>query len=132
MRAKRRMTAAEFEAVRPLLNISDDRIKAARLALVDGQTLQGVGNLFGWSRQAVGDAVNVVWKTLESYHESQRAAANACGLLPPGWEQVTLIAPSHLVAKFRGEIAEAAQNSALPLTSLESMGLKRPKTRKKE
>lgn len=108
MRAKRRMTAAEFEAVRPLLNISDDRIKAARLALVDGQTLQAVGDQFGWSRQAVGDAVSVVWKKLEDYHESQRVAANAGALLPPGWEQVTLIAPSHLIAKFRSEIAQAS------------------------
>lgn len=108
MRAKRRMTAAEFEAVRPLLNISDDRIKAARLALVDGQTLQAVGDQFGWSRQAVGDAVSVVWKKLEDYHESQRVAANAGALLPPGWEQVTLIAPIHLIAKFRSEIAQAS------------------------
>lgn len=131
MRAKRRVTAAEFEALRPLLNISADRIEAARLALVDGKTLQAVGDHFGWSRQAVGDAVSVVWKTLESYHESQRAAANAGTLLPPGWEQVTLIAPSHLIAKFRGEIAAAAQSSALPLTSSESMSLKRQKTPKK-
>ena len=108
MRAKRRMTAAEFEAVRPLLKISDDRIQAARLALVDGQTLQAVGDRFGWSRQAVGDAVSTVWRTLESYHESQRAAANAGALLPPGWEQVTLIAPTHLIDKFRGEIAQAS------------------------
>lgn len=108
MRAKRRMSAAEFEAVCPLLKISDDRIKAARAALVDGQTLQAVGNQFGWSRQAVGDSVNAVWRTLESYHESQRAAANAGTLLPPGWEQVILIAPTHLIAKFRDEIAQAA------------------------
>ena len=108
MRAKRRMSAAEFEAVRPLLKISDERIKAARTALVEGQTLQAIGNEFGWSRQAVGDAVDIVWRTLESYHQSQRAAANAGALLPPGWEQVILIAPSHLIAKFRGEIAEAS------------------------
>ncbi|WP_010107511.1 TrfB-related DNA-binding protein [Verminephrobacter aporrectodeae] len=102
------MTGAEFEAVRPLLKISDDRIKAARQALVDGQTLQAIGDQFGWSRQAVGDAVSTVWKTLGSYYESQRAAANACALLQPGWEKITLIAPSHLVAKFRSEIAQAS------------------------
>lgn len=108
MRAKRRMSAAEFAAVRPLLKISSDRIEAARLALVDGETLSAVGERFGWSRQAVGDAVGVIWQTLESYHESQRAAANAGALLPPGWEQVTLIAPSHLIARFREEIAQAS------------------------
>ncbi|MEX3614684.1 MAG: TrfB-related DNA-binding protein [Burkholderia gladioli] len=108
MRAKRRMTGPEFEAIRPLLNISEDRMKAARMAIVDGQTLQGVANIFGWSRQAVGDAVSVVWRTFERYHESQRVAASAGTLLPPGWEQVTLIAPSHLITKFRAEIAQAS------------------------
>ena len=117
MRAKKRMSAAEFEAVRPLLKISEDRITAARAALVDGATLQAVGDRFGWTRQAVGDAVCIVWRTLESYHESQRAAANAGALLPPGWEHVTLIAPSELIAKFRGEIATAAAQSRVPLTS---------------
>ena len=101
------MTTQEFEAVRPLLNISDDRINAARSALVAGQTLQGVANIYGWSRQAVGDAVRVVWNTFEKYHESQRAAASAGMVLPPGWEQVTLIAPSALIAEFRQQIAQA-------------------------
>jgi len=117
MRLKRRMTATEFEAVRPLLNISDDRIEAARLALVEGRTLQAVGDQFGWSRQAVGDAVSVVWKKLEDYRESQRVAANAGTLLPPGWEQVTLIAPSHLIAKFRGEIALASPQPVVAKSS---------------
>ena len=107
MKTKRRMTGLEFEAVRPLLNISEDRMTAARSALVNGQTLQGVANLYGWSRQAVGDAVRVVWQTFEKYHESQRAAASARALLPPGWEQVTLIAPSSLIAEFRQQIAAA-------------------------
>lgn len=106
MRAKRRMISAEFEAVRPFLKISDDRINAARAALVDGLTLQTIGEQYGWSRQAVGDAVDAVWRALENYHQSQRATANASALLPPGWEQVTLIAPRYLIAKFRAEIAQ--------------------------
>lgn len=109
MRSKRRMTAAEFEALRPLLNISDDRVTAARAVLVDSLTYQAVGDQFGWTRQAVGDAVGIVWRTLERYHESQKATANAGLSLPDGWEQVTLIAPSYLIPKFRGEIAEATQ-----------------------
>jgi hypothetical protein len=113
MRAKRRMTGHEFDAIRPLLNISEDRVNAARAALVDGQTLQGVANLYGWgARQTVGDAVRVVWETFEKYNESQRATASAGTLLPPGWEQVTLIAPSHLIAAFRQQIAAGAQEPA--------------------
>lgn len=111
MRTKRRMTGPEFDAIRPLLNISEDRMSAARSAIVDGQTLQGVANLYGWSRQAVGDAVRVVWQTFEKYHESQRAAASAGALLPPGWEEVKLIAPSALIAAFRQQIAAAAAES---------------------
>lgn len=115
MRAKRRMTGPEFDAIRPLLNISEDRINAARAALVDGQTLQGVANVYGWgARQTVGDAVRVVWETFEKYNETQRAAASAGTLLPPGWEQVTLIAPSHLIAAFRQQIAAEAAGEQAP------------------
>jgi hypothetical protein len=108
LREKRRMTATEFEAVRPLLKISAERTEAARDALVDGDTLQAAGERYGWSRQAVGDAVNIVWRVQQKYLESQRITANAGTLLPPGWQQVTLIAPTHMVAKFRREIAEAS------------------------
>jgi hypothetical protein len=106
------MTAVEFDAVKPLLNISDERIAAARQALVDGRTLRAVGEQFGWSRQAVGDAIDVVWKTRQNYREAQRVAANADALLSPGWEQVTLIAPTHLITKFRAEIAQATNENS--------------------
>ena len=62
--SKRRVTAAEFDAVKPLLHISPDRIDAARAALVDGLTHQQIASPHGWTRQAVNDAVTVVWKVL--------------------------------------------------------------------
>ena len=116
MKASRRMTAAEFDAVRPLLKISEDRISAARAVLVDGQTLQATATRFGWtSRNTVFECVNAVWKVSEKYRAAQAAAARAATLLPPGWEQVTLIAPSALIARFRLEIAEAAkQGDTMP------------------
>lgn len=101
------MTGHEFDTIRPLLNISAERENAARLAIVDGQTLKSVATLYGWSHQAVSDAVTVVWNTFERYRESQHVAANAVTSLPPGWEQVTLTAPHHLIPKFRAEIAQA-------------------------
>lgn len=108
-RTKRRMTAAEFDAVRPLLpNIREDRCAAARAALVDGETLAVIAEKYGWSRQAVNTLVNTFCDALTRYHEAQRATANAGVLLPPGWEKVTLIAPSRLIDKFRAEIAELA------------------------
>jgi hypothetical protein len=124
MKATRRMTGAEFDAVQPLLRISEERIAAARAVLVDGQTLQGTATRFGWaSRNTVHECVNAVWKAFERYHASQAAAAKSSALLPPGWEQVTLIAPSSLIAKFRLDIAEAAGESSTPTK------LKRPAKR---
>lgn len=103
--AKRRVTAAEFDAVTPLLHISRDRIDAARAALVDGMTQQAIASPYGWTRQSVNDAVTVVWRALQAYRTAQSKSANAAVLLPPGWEQVTLIAPTELIERFRAEIA---------------------------
>lgn len=102
---RRSMTAAEFEAVKPFLNISEDRIKAARLALVDQMTLQGVGSMFGWTRQAVGACVKAVWEKFEAYQESQ--TAQAASDIPPGFERVTLVAPKELIPEFYARIAAA-------------------------
>lgn len=98
--AKRRsMTAGEFDTVMPFLrNISDDRKRAARMALVDDMTLQGIGNIFGWSRQAVSICVNTVWREFQAYQESLHAQQR--GHLPEGWERVTLVAPSELIRGF--------------------------------
>lgn len=117
MKVGRRMTATDFEAVLPLLNISEDRCNAARGALVDGKSFQAMATIYGITRQAVGKSVDVVWEALERYQKAQRATANAGALLPPGWEQITLIAPSHLVSKFRAEIAQEAANMSNPTNS---------------
>lgn len=114
----RRMTAADFDSVRPLLkNVSDDRAAAARAALVDGETLAVIAQRHGCSRSAVNGAVGTFWNRLEEYHEAQRAAAHAGLLVPPGWEVVTLVAPSALVTKFRAEIALAAADEHKPASA---------------
>jgi len=110
MRNKRKMMAIEFDSIRPLLNISDDRIQAARSALVDNETYQAVANRYGWTRQAVGDSVDVVWRTLLKYRETQSVAANTNESLPTGWERVELVAPSTMIAKFRMEIDQASRS----------------------
>ena len=108
MRIKRRMNAVEFDAVRLLLNISNDRANAARSVLVDDKTYQAAADQFGWSRQAVGVTVNVVWRTFLKFREAQSAAAVNAGVpLPPGWELVELAAPSSMIDKFRKEVAKA-------------------------
>jgi hypothetical protein len=109
--SKRRMTAAEFDAITPMLHISQERIDAARAALVDGHTQQSIATPRGWTRQAVNDSVNIVWKKLQEFRAAQSKSSSSVVLLPPGWEQVTLIAPTALIEKFRAEIAEYASSS---------------------
>lgn len=106
---KRSLTAAEFDAVAPFLNISEDRKKAARMALVDQMTLQSVGNVFGCTKQAVADCTTRVWREFEAYQQSLNA--QRAGELPEGWERVTLVAPKELVASFYAQIAEATRAS---------------------
>lgn len=103
-REKRRMDSAEFAATVPLLNISEDRIAAARAVLVGGEGLQSVGTRYSWTRQAVNETVNVVLKTYEKLLESRRISAGAKVILPRGWVQVTLIAPEEMVADFKRQI----------------------------
>ena len=107
MRSKRRLTAAEFDALRPFLRISAERIEASRSALVEGLPLKGIAERYGWTTQAVSDSASKVLKVMERYRESQRVSSGAATPPPPGWEQVTLIAPTHLIEQFRQEIARA-------------------------
>lgn len=102
-RIKRRMSAHEFDPLVPLLDISDDRIAAARAVLVDDKTLEMAAAPYGWTRQSVNDAIGIVWRTRERFIAAQAISAGA--ILPAGWELVTLVAPTHLIDKFKAEIA---------------------------
>lgn len=108
--SSRRLTASQFEAAHGLARITEERAKLARLAMVDGQSLQGVADLYGRTKSYVSDAVRVIWDAHERFLESQRVAA--APLLPPGWEIVTLAAPSSIVPELRARVAEAAAEEA--------------------
>ncbi|OAI04898.1 TrfB-related DNA-binding protein [Methylomonas methanica] len=104
---KRQLTAAEFEAVRPLLNISKDRIDAAYSALVLGDVLQSVADEYGWSRQAVNDAARIVWDTFQAYKRGQEAELKALNeVLPKGWEMLVIPAPVDLINEFKINVSE--------------------------
>jgi len=115
---KKKMTSIELESVRPHLNMTDDRINAARAALVDNETLESIAKPYGWNKQAVGTAVNTVWTIFQRVKESLRVA-EAGGIsyaerspdLPKGWSRVVLDAPDCLIEKFRREIEEAKRES---------------------
>lgn len=112
---KRSMTASEFAAVEPLLKIKTERIKAARLVLVDGMTYEGAAKVIGlgWTRQAVNDCVRVVWREFQAFQKAS-VAAQTNKTIPEGWEQITLVAPSELIPEFYAQIAAAAPGGKTP------------------
>lgn len=104
-RTKRKTTEKEFNSVIPLLSISADRINAAKKVMVEGRTLQSVADEYSLSRQSIDGSITAVWSTIQKYREAQSATLNDGLIMPPGWEQVTLVAPKRLIDKFRLEIA---------------------------
>jgi len=110
---KKRMAEVEFEAIRPLLNISDVHVAATRSYLVDGETFRTIAKRHGWSHQAVADSVNGVWNTFQKYLEGQQLARSIASVpLPAGWERVELVAPSDLIAKFKKQVAKVSRELA--------------------
>ena len=108
---KRRMSAAEFDAVVPLLSMSENRLNAARAALVDNEKLEDIARPNGWDKQTVGGAVNIVWKAFQRVKESLRLAELG-GVsylrdeldLPDGWKRVCIDAPEYLIDIFQAEV----------------------------
>jgi hypothetical protein len=105
------MTPAEFASCAPYIkNISADRVEAARAALVDGETQAVIAARYGWtSRQAVNVCVDTLWQALQRAKEAQQLAGET--IIPPGWQQVTLIAPGWMIEKFRAELAALTAGS---------------------
>lgn len=108
MRSKKRLTAVEFDMLRPFLKMSEDRITAARAMMVDGLSGRDAAAAHGWTRQNATDAANRVWRTYEDYQVAREREEDDATLMPPGWARVTLIAPLELILRFRDEIAEAS------------------------
>lgn len=104
---KRRMTAEQFDVVRPYLTrMSKRRIDAARLALVEDRTLSSIAKRFGWSsRQNVSDAVNDVFTARARFEATQVMSSRERIAPPPGWEVVTLTAPPEFITRWRKELA---------------------------
>jgi hypothetical protein len=103
-RTKRKTTESEFNSVVPLLSISPDRINAAKKVMVDKKPLQVVADEYGVSRQSIDGSIKAVWSTILKYREGQAPTLTTKVLIPPGWEQITLIAPKRLIEKFKTEL----------------------------
>ncbi|PPD24618.1 MAG: hypothetical protein CTY24_00065 [Methylobacter sp.] len=101
-REERRMSKAEFNAVRDLMKLTKDRTDAAYAVLVNGAGLKAVADQYGWTRQAVNGAVNSAMRARDKYRAAQEIEQNEIkALLPEGWDLVSMAAPVDLIEKFR-------------------------------
>lgn len=105
----------EFEALQHLLQhtLSADRIAAARMVMVDGNSYQEAADKFAVTRQAV-------WKTVQRMRETLQVYKEACVIeeaaiertLPRGWRRATITAPAAIVERSQAE-AQAAHQARL-------------------
>jgi hypothetical protein len=100
VKKKHVLTAAEFDALRPLLKIADNRISAARMALVDDVGLETIASTFGFNnRQAVNIAVSDVMKVYQRWQESIKVLTGQ--KLPAGWELMIVAVPTDAAPEIR-------------------------------
>lgn len=124
---KKLMSEQEFDFLRVYLKaIDDERINIAKDVLVFGMKPSEVAGKYGISRQRVSMNTAKVWEAYEfdreiaerrnlvtaAVHISNEKPSGSM-IIPAGWEQVTLLAPSSLVNKFRLEV----QNQILSITT---------------
>ena len=95
-----RTNETEFLMVESFLRISPKRIKSARSVLLDGMSCQDVAIKIGCTRQAVSQTVIQIKKMIERYRSAIPEAK-----IPPGWEEFTIVAPKHLIERFRDEVS---------------------------
>jgi len=101
-REERRMSKAEFNAIRGMMKLSKDRTDAAYAVLVNGEGLKAVADQYGWTRQAVNGAVRSAMSALNKYRTAQEIEHNEIkARLPENWDLVSMAAPVDLIDKFR-------------------------------
>lgn len=101
------LSADQFDAAAARVRMGEDRLAGARLAMVTEESLQGVGDLYGHTRQWVSDAVSIIWKAHQQIEEEKKAALKGgAAVLPKGWVAVTLGMPKALEPLVREFIAQ--------------------------
>ncbi|WP_233890079.1 TrfB-related DNA-binding protein [Paraburkholderia flagellata] len=67
----KRLSAAAFARLMPwLINLDERRIEAARRAIVNNERQAVIAKDFGWTQQAVHNAVATIWGRFEKAHEA--------------------------------------------------------------
>ena len=110
--SKRRVTAEEFDSVLPQLGFAPAKIEAVRKAMVDGVPGVEVAREYRLAPQSLSISMARVWKLLgkavakaEAVEVEEESSVLGGLVLPPGWQQVTLIAPASMIEKIRADIA---------------------------
>ena len=109
------VSVPDFEALQHLLkdSLSADRIAAARMVMVDGNSNQEAAKRFDVTRQAVWKTVQRMRETLQLYKEAcviEEAAIERT--LPRGWRRATITAPAAIVERSLAD-AHAAHQARL-------------------
>jgi hypothetical protein len=107
VRAKKRLTEAQFDSVRPFLGISEKRIRSAYEAMVLGKPMTAISQEAGWCKQAVSKTVGIVWETHQRLQEGiGTRKSKRLTLLPPGWTEITLVVPDDVAEKIKLDFHE--------------------------
>lgn len=119
--SKKQISEEEFNVLLVHLKTIDQvRLDMAKDVLVHGLKPSEVAKKYEVSPQRISMNTSVVWKAYEyerelnemrglvtaAVHISSEKPKNNL-VVPAGWEQVTLLAPSSLVNKFRLEVQES-------------------------
>lgn len=65
----KRLTEYEFELIKTLLRVSEDREKMLSKFLVEGQKASWLAKKYGYTRSGVYRNVNMAWRTWMEYRE---------------------------------------------------------------
>ncbi|MGY4831849.1 hypothetical protein ACVNIS_24965 (plasmid) [Sphaerotilaceae bacterium SBD11-9] len=113
--ASRLLTPEQFDAAAARVRMGEDRLAGARLAMVTEESLQGVGDLYGHTRQWVSDAVSIIWRAHQEIEdEKKRALKGSAEVLPRGWVAVSLAMPKALEPLVREFIAQHVNQAGAP------------------
>lgn len=115
------LPAAHFEAVEPFLRsnkaLSESRIEAARMVMVENKSYAEAAKRFGWQRPAVYSSVVAVWNRYQILINSfpEDLLQGLLASLPRGWDRAVLVAPTDMLAEFKQRAEQARIQAVLDL-----------------
>ncbi|CAE6850899.1 MAG: TrfB-related DNA-binding protein [Burkholderia gladioli] len=100
MRGKKRLTAQEFEAIRPYLSrLKERNVHALQQILVDGRTQTEIAGELGVTNKAVSQMVSKAWQ----FHIDH-------GERPNGWTSISVTLPPDMADMVKDMERKAREN----------------------